>query len=287
MIRENEYFWLQSGQPIRSLKELKDVLPKLSPEEFSFHVNQSKNDFAVWVRDVFDRDLAQLLAQSQSQEEIIEVMNEEFENEEEEDSKKSEQKTSDEQSAQETEQETTLSNNSEKKQDPQTGKIADSLPQTFEEILEKKQSGPEDGEEYSGDEGMSYREKLADRFAEAHKKMLDSLKHVVPETLQQKFEFLEEKEKELRMEISEQRKKGFDLYIADITLQKFRPLLDMAKATEDTNDIKVIEKLFEEVQQEIEYAKEHPSPNVKKEIEALSKENTTTQSSKNENEVAE
>jgi len=285
MIRENEYFWLRSGRPIRSLKELKAILPKLSTEEFSFHVNQSKNDFAVWVRDVHDKELAQLLAKAHSQEEMTELLDQEFENEEEETADK--QDSQEQKTTPKTTQEDQIKEKSDETQNSENkGGVSDTLPQTFEEIPEKKQSGPDDGKEYSGEEGSSYREKLADRFAEAHKKMLDSLKHVVPETLQEKFELLEEKEKELRMEISEQRKKGFDLYIADITLQRFRPLLDMAKATEDTNDIKVIEKLFEEVQKEIEYAKENPSPNVKKEIDSLVNQDVKPSNTQNSTEAS-
>jgi len=260
VIRDNQYFWLVSGKPIRSLKELKNSLPGLSKEEFSHHVNQSKNDFAVWVRDVFDTDLAQLLAQTNSQEEMVEVMNQEFENEEESDESSDDTKK---------ENESLQPENQTKNAKSSGTTISDSLPQTFEEIADKKQSGPEDGKEYAGDEGMSYREKITDRFAESHKKMIDSLKHVVPESLQEKFELLEEQEKELRFEISQERKNGFDLYIADITLRQFRALLDMAKATEDTVDIKTIEKLFEKVREEINYAKDNPPINVKKEIEAM------------------
>lgn len=46
-------FWLCSGQILKNLKELAESLEEMSDEIFNYHVNQTKNDFADWVGDVF------------------------------------------------------------------------------------------------------------------------------------------------------------------------------------------------------------------------------------------
>lgn len=57
-IRPKDYFRLNDGRVIRSLHELLEVLNTLDEETFRFHVNEDKNDFGNWIRDVFkDEDL--------------------------------------------------------------------------------------------------------------------------------------------------------------------------------------------------------------------------------------
>lgn len=53
---QEQYFWLQSGEPIKSLSELAHHLDEISPSIFDFHVNSSKNDFANWIRHVFKEE---------------------------------------------------------------------------------------------------------------------------------------------------------------------------------------------------------------------------------------
>jgi hypothetical protein len=58
-IPPEKYFVLRSGSIIKSLDELAHNMDRISDEDFSFHVNDGKNDFANWIRDVFGRsDLA-------------------------------------------------------------------------------------------------------------------------------------------------------------------------------------------------------------------------------------
>jgi len=49
-------FWLPDGKTVKSLSEMAVVLKGLSGETFRHHVNESKNDFSNWVRDVFGDD---------------------------------------------------------------------------------------------------------------------------------------------------------------------------------------------------------------------------------------
>lgn len=51
---EQYHFVLHDGRRIRSLYELVDELETMSDENFRGYVNDMKNDFATWTKDVFD-----------------------------------------------------------------------------------------------------------------------------------------------------------------------------------------------------------------------------------------
>jgi len=62
-IRPENYFILGNGGAIKDIKELADILDHLSDDEFRYHVDEKKNDFANWVRDVFlEKELADRLS---------------------------------------------------------------------------------------------------------------------------------------------------------------------------------------------------------------------------------
>lgn len=55
-------FYVIDGNKLHSLLELADALEMMSDDSFFYHVNESKNDFAHWTRDVFqEEDLAERL----------------------------------------------------------------------------------------------------------------------------------------------------------------------------------------------------------------------------------
>ncbi|MEM2915997.1 MAG: hypothetical protein QXT19_01405 [Candidatus Woesearchaeota archaeon] len=49
-----KHFVLQDGRKIESLFQLIDELETMAEETFKSHVNEWKNDFANWIRDVFE-----------------------------------------------------------------------------------------------------------------------------------------------------------------------------------------------------------------------------------------
>jgi len=49
-----KYFYVADGTVIKSLAELPYALQSMSPETFASHVNDEKNDFYNWVKDVFN-----------------------------------------------------------------------------------------------------------------------------------------------------------------------------------------------------------------------------------------
>ena len=56
-------FWVNDGAVIANLRSLPKELKKLSLDQFRFHVNKDKNDFANWVDQVIgDRSLARSIA---------------------------------------------------------------------------------------------------------------------------------------------------------------------------------------------------------------------------------
>jgi Tol biopolymer transport system component len=53
-ISSDKFFYAQDGSVIKHIGELPDALRNMHPDVFSFHVNEEKNDFYNWVKDVFD-----------------------------------------------------------------------------------------------------------------------------------------------------------------------------------------------------------------------------------------
>lgn len=58
-VPENSKFWCTDGSVFSSLKQLRNALPNMKAETFSYHVNESKNDFSNWIHDAIgDTELA-------------------------------------------------------------------------------------------------------------------------------------------------------------------------------------------------------------------------------------
>ncbi|MBW2965095.1 hypothetical protein KY363_06565 [Candidatus Woesearchaeota archaeon] len=62
-IPPEKYFVLCDGTRIKDMHELALMLDRISDEQFGYHVNDSKNDFSNWIRDVFGQhELADALS---------------------------------------------------------------------------------------------------------------------------------------------------------------------------------------------------------------------------------
>ena len=62
-----QYFYLNNGTPLKSLAELIDQLVDMEQELFNHHVSKNNNDFANWVRNVFEqKELARRITLSRS-----------------------------------------------------------------------------------------------------------------------------------------------------------------------------------------------------------------------------
>ncbi|MBI4286771.1 MAG: hypothetical protein HY670_12860 [Chloroflexi bacterium] len=49
-------FWVHGGRTIKNLAELKTALGGMSDDTYVYHANETKNDFANWVKDVLGDD---------------------------------------------------------------------------------------------------------------------------------------------------------------------------------------------------------------------------------------
>jgi|GEM_PF-851901 hypothetical protein len=52
-VTPDKYFVLCDGRKLKSGKELADTLQLITDDMFKYHVNDTKNDFANWINDVF------------------------------------------------------------------------------------------------------------------------------------------------------------------------------------------------------------------------------------------
>ncbi len=68
-VAQEHIFWFADGTSANSLKQLAERLKQSDERIFQHHVNETKNDFYVWVRDVFKHDAlaADLLACEEKQ----------------------------------------------------------------------------------------------------------------------------------------------------------------------------------------------------------------------------
>ncbi len=50
--KPEHYFILITGVPLKNLKELSNALENMNEWVFSHHVNDTRNDFSIWVKDI-------------------------------------------------------------------------------------------------------------------------------------------------------------------------------------------------------------------------------------------
>lgn len=60
-------FWLHNGPALASLKDLSQMFSKMTNDQFTYHANKTKNDFASWVEFVLsDQECAHNLRKCNS-----------------------------------------------------------------------------------------------------------------------------------------------------------------------------------------------------------------------------
>jgi hypothetical protein len=60
-------FWLQGGRTLSNMADMLDALRTMPDDTYAYHVNQEKNDFSNWVRDIIrDEKLANDLRKATS-----------------------------------------------------------------------------------------------------------------------------------------------------------------------------------------------------------------------------
>ncbi len=72
-------FYFKNGKIAKNLSELEDILGNISIEDFEFHVNSNKNDFANWIQDCLkNKELADALRTTTDKEETIDFIQQEL-----------------------------------------------------------------------------------------------------------------------------------------------------------------------------------------------------------------
>jgi hypothetical protein len=59
-VPEENVFWVQDGRVLKNLDELHMALSEMNEDTFKHHVNEERNDFHNWIRDIIkDEQLAE------------------------------------------------------------------------------------------------------------------------------------------------------------------------------------------------------------------------------------
>ena len=72
---KEHYFKLKNGQELKSINDLRKALSYMSEEDFSHHVNQEKNDFALWIKEALqNHGIYEKIKDIRSKEELQEIL---------------------------------------------------------------------------------------------------------------------------------------------------------------------------------------------------------------------
>jgi len=73
---EKHFFYLKNGSHCKNVLELLNALKKVDDATFNHHVTPEKNDFVLWINNIFnDKALAKELESASSKEKTIEILN--------------------------------------------------------------------------------------------------------------------------------------------------------------------------------------------------------------------
>ncbi len=227
-----KYFWLRSGRGLRSLRELANVLPSIGEEEWRYHVNEEKNDFANWIRDVFGQHrLAEALRRATSKSDFQRLLY------------------------------TTLTKASIVEKQREKEKVK-------QERERAVINDPEAFVQYH-EEDSRRKDELADRFDALARTFEENLAPEMPKEVEHRLDQLTERFEALRQQVSEARKLGKDPLFAALLLKRLQSKLAYAKTTEREEDFAKVDALLDEAEQELGAAKSETEVDVRKEVEAL------------------
>ena len=71
-VAPEQCFWVNNGPILKNMEELANALPDMAEDTFRHHVNNEKNDFSSWVRDIIgDANLANDLLSSKNRDSAL------------------------------------------------------------------------------------------------------------------------------------------------------------------------------------------------------------------------
>ncbi len=244
------YFRLVTGQEIRSIRQLIEIVPTLEEEQYRHHVNEWKNDFYNWITGVFqDAEVADLIrscgTRDEFQEKLFEYLLEE---------KRKAQK-----------------------------KVKETFRETQKEVFKRD---PTRFKQFREQESR-HQERVSDQFAEAAQRFAETRKEsVLPQTIH-KLDAMQERLKELRQYITATRKEGNDPLLAELALRVFTAKMNYARLTQEEGDFDRVETILNEAEKELEEVVMTKRVDAVKEVELLvkiaqEKERGTTKGSASE-----
>jgi hypothetical protein len=72
---EENCFYVCNGRKLNDLDDLLDELSTIDEDSFRYHVNEEKNDFASWIKEVIkDKVLANQVSKTKDKEKIISLV---------------------------------------------------------------------------------------------------------------------------------------------------------------------------------------------------------------------
>jgi len=54
--KSEHYFFVNDGTVLKNVLDLSKQLDKMADDVFRHHVNETKNDFAIWIKDIFKEE---------------------------------------------------------------------------------------------------------------------------------------------------------------------------------------------------------------------------------------
>lgn len=226
-----KYFWLHSGQGIRSIRELLEAIPLLSTDEFEEHVNEEKNDFANWLEGIFnEKELATELRGIYKKTDFELFLYQKL-------------------MAQEVGRKKRVQEVFRKEQQ----KVFTEDASKFTRIKDKE---------------TKKQEKVGDRFAEEARK-LDEKAHSSIPIMITRHDAFEQRLTELQEYIEQARKERKDLFLATQILRRYEPKLSYADVTGADEDYDQVEKILVHAEQELQDSYMSQSIDVRKEIDVL------------------
>jgi hypothetical protein len=288
------YFYCKDGRVLKNLKELEDEFDRYELgeglENFYFHVNAEKNDYANWVAGVFHiAELAERIRKVSSAKDAAKTLKEYSKPEFKENIVAKENKEKDKKSSKkskETEKEKVIDNFL--KEDVKLEKVEEKEEKTVINDSQNKKvkhfnlTTDADGEineaeldrsisEYDHEEQTNIKNNF-ESFSKKSEEELDKVKLMKKKIYKPSLDFLKEIEEieeeysQLYNDVSYARKSGIDVFIPAMKIKNVKPKIAFLKASKSEDDFKRLKKLLSEIRAELKDAEEYKAPDIKQEV---------------------
>jgi hypothetical protein len=274
---------------IRSLPELRDALPEMRPEQYIHHVNNQKNDFAAWIRDVWkDDQLAERARHCFARRELYQLLCETY---------PKVNKPSQRQSPQSSQMEKPRlaavagAGAQEVAQANAVALRSDPLPPHSDQtgLTPAQLEGDPTVTELQDDE-LFYQlkdqiaarhEALSEKYDRITKELQDATIVQLPKMLEEQTDALKTRYDDLQIRVSEGRKAGKDMMLPSLLLRRFPPRLQLARATQEPKDFKTAADGLDEAEHELEEQERSTPMDVRAEVLTMAGKQATISDRKN------